>query len=148
MAQLNAVGARRAHVAAMLVAMLCLHIAEVRAADTPAAAAMPAAAAPPAGQYHIDKSHASLILRVSHLGFSLYTTRFSRFDAKLSFDPNNLPASKVVATIEAASLEMDAAPQACLDIVRGPQFLDVAKFPQIVFQSERVRMTGAKSMAI
>ena len=29
-----------------------------------------------------------------------------------------------------------------------PQLLDTTKFPQIVFQSERVRMTGAKSMEI
>lgn len=36
----------------------------------------------------------------------------------------------------------------CLDIVKGSQFLDTAKFPQIVFKSERVRMTGARSMEI
>jgi polyisoprenoid-binding protein YceI len=48
---------------------------------------MPTAAPPPAGQYHLDKSHASLQLRVSHMGFSTYTTRFSRFDAELTFDP-------------------------------------------------------------
>ncbi|HWX79837.1 MAG TPA: YceI family protein [Steroidobacteraceae bacterium] len=104
--------------------------------------------APPAGQYQLDKSHASLQLRVSHLGFSTYTTRFSRFDAELTFDPNNIPASKVVATIDAASLELEAAPQMCLDIVKGPQFLDVAKFSKIVFRSEKIRMTGAKSMVI
>jgi polyisoprenoid-binding protein YceI len=36
----------------------------------------------------------------------------------------------------------------CLDIVKGPQFLDVAKFSKIVFRSEKIRMTGAKSMVI
>jgi polyisoprenoid-binding protein YceI len=104
--------------------------------------------APPAGPYHLDKSHASLQLRVSHLGFSTYTTRFSRFDAELTFDPNNIPASTVVATIDAASLELDAAPQICLDIVKGPNFLDVAKFSKIVFRSDKIRMSGAKSMVI
>jgi polyisoprenoid-binding protein YceI len=102
----------------------------------------------PAGQYHIDKSHASIQLRVSHLGFSIYTTRFSRFDAELTFDPSNIPASKVVATIESSSLELDAAPAVCFDIVKGPQMLDTAKFPKIVFRSQKVRMTGAKSMEI
>lgn len=105
-------------------------------------------AAPPAGTYKLDKSHASLVLRASHMGFSIYTTRFSRFDSELTFDPKNLPASKVVATIDAASFEMDAAPQMCLDIMKGPQMLDTAKFPQIVFKSESVRMTGAESMEI
>jgi polyisoprenoid-binding protein YceI len=113
-----------------------------------AAGTSPPPAPPPAGQYQIDKSHASLSLRVNHMGFSTYTTRFSRFDAALTFDPSNIPASKVVTTIDAASIEMDAAPQMCLDIVKGPQLLDTAKFAQIVFKSERVRMTGAKSMEI
>jgi polyisoprenoid-binding protein YceI len=118
------------------------------AAEPAAPPAMPPMAAPPAGQYQLDKSHASLQLRVSHLGFSTYTTRFSRFDAEMTFDPQNIPASKVVVTIDATSLELDAAPQMCLDIVRGPKFLDVAKFSTIVFRSEKVRMTGAKSMEI
>ncbi len=117
------------------------------ASAAPAATA-PAPAPAPAGQYQLDKAHASLQLRVSHLGFSTYTTRFSRFDAQLTFDPNNLPASKLTASIDAASLEMDAAPQMCIDIVKGTQFLDVAKFPKIVFRSEKIRMTGAKSFAI
>jgi polyisoprenoid-binding protein YceI len=103
---------------------------------------------PPAGEYKLDKSHASLILRASHMGFSTYTTRFSRFDAQLTFDPKNLAASKVVTTIDAASFEMDAAPQMCLDIMKGPQMLDTAKFPQIIFKSEKVTSTGPKSMDI
>jgi polyisoprenoid-binding protein YceI len=118
------------------------------AAESAAPPAMPPVTAAPAGQYQLDKSHASLQLRVSHLGFSTYTTRFSRFDTELSFDPSNIPASKVVTTIDASSLEMDAAPAVCLDIVKGPQMLDTAKFPKIIFRSEKVRMTGAKSMEI
>lgn len=110
--------------------------------------AMPAVTAPQAGQYQIDKAHTSLLLRVSHLGFSTYTTRFSHFDSDLTFDPKNITASKVVTTIDASSFEMDAAPQMCLDIVKGSKFLDVAKYPKIVFRSGKVRMTGAKSFEI
>jgi polyisoprenoid-binding protein YceI len=118
------------------------------AAELTAPPAMSTLATAPAGQYQLDKSHASLQLRVSHLGFSTYTTRFSRFDAELRFDPAKPAAALVLATIDAASLEMDAAPAECLNIVRGPQFLDTAKFPKIDFRSDRVRMTGAKSMLI
>jgi polyisoprenoid-binding protein YceI len=117
-----------------------------QAAETAAPPAMPPMA--PAGQYQLDKAHASLLMRVSHLGFSTYTTRFSRYDAQLTFDPSNIPASKLVTTIDASSFEMDAAPQVCFDIMKGPQMLDTVKFPQIVFKSERIRMTGAKSMEI
>jgi polyisoprenoid-binding protein YceI len=104
--------------------------------------------APPAGAYKLDKAHASIVLRASHMGFSTYTTRFSRFDANLTFDHKDLPASKVVATIDTSSFEMDAAPQMCLDIMKGSQMLDTAKYPQITFKSESVRMTGVKSMEI
>jgi polyisoprenoid-binding protein YceI len=119
-----------------------------RAAESAPASAMLPMAPPPAGAYRLEKSHASLVLRASHLGFSNYTTRFSRFDTDLTFDPSNLAASKVVTTIDASSFEMDAAPQTCLAIMKGPQMLDTVRFPQIVFESESVRMTGAKSMEI
>jgi polyisoprenoid-binding protein YceI len=118
------------------------------AVEAPATPPAPSPAPPPAGEYHLDKAHASLVLRASHMGFSTYTTRFSRFDAQLTFDPGNIAASTVVTTIESASFEMDAAPQMCLDIMKGPQMLDTAKFPQIVFRSQKVRMTGARSMEI
>jgi polyisoprenoid-binding protein YceI len=104
--------------------------------------------APPSGEYKLDKSHASLILRASHMGFSTYTTRFSRFDADLSFDPKKPSASKVLTTIDASSFEMDAAPQMCLDIMKGSQMLDTAKFPLIIFKSDKVTTTGPKSMDI
>jgi len=107
-----------------------------------AAESAPPPAMAPAGQYQIDKSHASVLLRVNHLGFSTYTTRFSRFDAELTFDPSNIPASKVVTTIDASSFEMDAAPQECIGIVKGPQMLDTVKFPQIVFKSQPLSLTA------
>lgn len=140
--------ASRRLAASSVAVLLGVYGAMSHAADSSAPPAMPPTAAPPAGVYQIDKSHASLQLRVSHMGFSTYTTRFSHFDATLTFDPNNIPASKLVATVDAASLEMDAAPKMCVDIVQGPQFLDTKKFPQIVFRSEKIRMTGAKSFEI
>jgi polyisoprenoid-binding protein YceI len=134
----------RVLVAALVAATMGVHNGLSQAAES----AGPPAAAPPAGAYKLDKSHASLVLRANHMGFSTYTTRFSRFDADLTLDPRNLSASRVVTTIDASSFEMDAAPQMCLDIMKGPQMLDTAKFPQIVFKSEKIRMTGAKSMEI
>jgi polyisoprenoid-binding protein YceI len=140
--------ALRAFVTALVATLLGLHSGASHATESAGPPAMAPTAAPPAGAYKLDKSHASLILRASHMGFSTYTTRFSRFDADLALDPRNLSASKVVTTIDASSFEMDAAPQMCLDIMKGPQMLDTAKFPQIVFKSDEVRVTGAKSMEI
>src|SRR5215831_6601101 len=120
----------RAFVAAMVVALFGLQSGGLSlAAESAGSPAMAPLAAPPAGAYRLDKAHASLVLRASHLGFSTYTTRFSRFDSDLTFDPKNLSASKVVTTIDAISFEMDAAPQMCVDIMKGSQMLDTAKFP-------------------
>jgi polyisoprenoid-binding protein YceI len=127
---------------------LLIFVAGSATAGESAPPAMPALAPAPAGQYQLDKSHASLVLRVNHLGFSTYTTRFSRFDARLTFDPAKPSAAQVVTTIDAKSLALDDAPAQCNGIVQGPQFLDSAKFPTIVFRSQSVRMTGEKSMEI
>ena len=123
----------------VLMGVLSLHSGRARPADS---------AEPPAGAYKLDKAHASLVLRASHMGLSTYTTRFSRFNSELTFDPRNIPASKVVTTIDASSFQMDAAPKMCLDIMKGPQMLNTAKFPRITYKSDEIRMTGAKSMEI
>jgi polyisoprenoid-binding protein YceI len=138
----------RVLVAVLVAATMGVHSGLSQATESAGPPAMAPMAAPPAGTYKLDKSHASLVLRAIHMGFSTYTTRFSRFDADLTLDPRNLSSSRVVTTIDASSFEMDAAPQMCLDIMKGPQMLDTAKFPQIVFKSEKIRMTGAKSMEI
>jgi polyisoprenoid-binding protein YceI len=138
-------GAR--HLAAAVGIMLLLEAGLSQAADTAMPAAAPVAP-PPAGQYHLDKSHASLVLRVSHFGFSNYTTRFTRFESELTFDPNDLAASRVVTTIDTASLATDAWPTKCIEIMNGPQLLDATKYPQIVFKSGKIQMTGAKTMKI
>jgi polyisoprenoid-binding protein YceI len=105
-------------------------------------------APPPAGQYKVDPSHASVELRVSHMGFSTFTTRFTHFEAALTFDPVNIPASKVVTIIDTDSIELDSWPQQCIDILKGPQLLNVQKFPHIEFKSEHIKMTGPKTMQI
>ena len=105
----------------------------------------------PAGAYTLDKSHASLIFRVSHLGFSNYTARFKRFDAQLQFDPANLAASSVTATVDARSLETDFPDPAKLDFnaqLQNDQWLDTAKFPEMTFRSTSVEVTAPNKVRI
>ena len=59
-------------------------------------------AAAPAGEYVLDKNHASVIARVKHLGLSNFTIRFDNLDASYTFDPKNPAASKVQATVDAS----------------------------------------------
>lgn len=122
-------------------------------APQPAAAAPPANVAPdvPAGAYTLDKAHASLLFRVDHLGFSNYTARFKRFDAKLQFDPANLAQSSVTATVDTASLETDYPEPTKHDFngqLTSEQWLSGAKFPQMTYQSTKVEVTGPNTVRI
>ena len=83
----------------------------------------------PAGDYTLDKAHASLTVRVNHLGFSHYTTRFLRFDARLQFDPGSPAQSGVTATIDPRSIET---PYSNLnDVLQKTEWLDSAQFPEM-----------------
>jgi polyisoprenoid-binding protein YceI len=117
----------------------------------PAAATQPAPVDVPAGAYTLDRSHASLIFRVDHLGFSNYTARFKHFDAQLQFDPANLGASSVTVTVDPRSIETDYPDVAKHDFnaqLQGEEFLDVAKYPEMTFRSTAVEITGPRTMRI
>ena len=66
----------RVLVAALVAATLGLLSGLSQAAESAGPPAMAPMAAPPAGAYKLDKSHASLVLRANHMGFSTYTTLF------------------------------------------------------------------------
>jgi polyisoprenoid-binding protein YceI len=116
-----------------------------------AAAAAAAADVVPAGQYRLEPSHASLLFKVDHLGFSNYTARFRRFDATLQFDPARLAASKVRVTVDATSIETDFPDPAKLDFnkeLQGAGWLDAAAHPQMTYRSLRVVPTGGRAFRI
>jgi polyisoprenoid-binding protein YceI len=123
---------------------------------TPQASAQPASAPPPqndapAGAYKLDKAHASLLLRADHLGFSMYTARFTRFDAQLQFDPASIPTSSVTVTVDATSIETDFPDPATHDFnaqLRSEQWLNASQHPQMTFRSTSIEMTGANAMRI
>jgi polyisoprenoid-binding protein YceI len=104
----------------------------------------------PAGDYQMDPAHSSLIFRVDHMGFSKYTLRFRRFDAQLRFDPRNLTATQLSATVEPRSIETDFPdPKYNFNAeLAGPQWLDAAKFPEIAFRTTRVEDLGNQAMRV
>lgn len=113
-----------------------------------ALAAAPPPAQPPAGQYHLDKSHTSVVFRVNHLGFSNYTAAFSRVDGKLQFDPARPAAMKVEATIDPTSLELNAPPPGFHKEMMGKSWFDAARFPTIGFRSTKVTPTGPRTAKV
>ncbi len=102
----------------------------------------PVAVDVPKGIYTLDPPHASLVFKVNHLGFSNYTARFSKFDAKLTIDPKRPAKAQLSATIDPRSLELNAPPAGFLDQLMGEQFFDAAKYPEMTFKSTKVSLTN------
>jgi polyisoprenoid-binding protein YceI len=118
---------------------------------TPALATAAAPAKPPPpGPYSVDMSHASLNFRVSHLGLSHYTARFTKMKAKLAFDPAQPQAQSVTAVIDANSLQTNYPDPAKLnfDAQIEKEFLETSKFPTITFKSTKVDVTGPKTAKV
>jgi polyisoprenoid-binding protein YceI len=102
----------------------------------------------PAGAYTLDKPHASLTFRVSHMGFSNYTAQFKSFDAQLEFDPNNMASSTLTATVDPRSLAVNSPPAGFLDELIGSQFLDAKQFPTMTFKSTKVEALGGNNVRV
>lgn len=100
----------------------------------------------PAGVYALDKYHASVTWKVSHLGLSNYTARFKTLDAEVTFDPADITKSKVTATIDPASVETDFVPTPEKDfnekLAKGEDWLNAGKYPKITFASTKIEVTG------
>jgi polyisoprenoid-binding protein YceI len=109
---------------------------------SPAPAAEPAAKLPPeaAGNYVLDKSHANIIFKLSHLGFSDYIGRFNNFDAKLTLNTTNIAASVVDVTITPASVDTNNAELE--EKLRGEHYFNITQFPEIKFTSTQLRQTA------
>jgi len=106
----------------------------------------------PAGAYKLDPTHASLTWKVSHLGLSNYTARFSKFDAELEFDPANMAGSKLKVTVDPTSLKTDYPFADTKDFDKklsmGEKYFNAGKHPEITFVSTGVEMTGDKTAKV
>ena len=69
-----------------------------------------------------------------------FAGRFTRFDAQIAFDPANLPASQVTASIDTGSaVSGDASRDEALPT---PDWFSVKAFPRAVFKSRRIAAAG------
>ncbi len=96
--------------------------------------------------YGLEKSHADLLFSINHAGFSEKHGEFHDFDATLQCDPAHLEQCRVTVAVKAASIDTGLAKRD--DELRGTQFLDVAKYPEISFVSTHVTPGPAGSLVI
>jgi polyisoprenoid-binding protein YceI len=92
--------------------------------------------------YAIDPQHSSAQFSVRHMTVSNVRGEFSNVSGTVVYDPKDLSASKVDAKIDTATLttrEPDRDKH-----LKSPDFFDVAKFPQMTFQSKEFIKNGDK----
>ena len=103
-----------------------------QAAEAPAAPTTSLADAP-GGKYLLDKTHASIVFSISHLGFSQYKGRFNDFDATLFLDKTGIEKSGVKVTVDVASVDTN---NTTLEgKLRSDTFFDTKKYPEASFNS-------------
>lgn len=103
----------------------------------------------PSGLYKLDNTHASLVWKVNHMGLSNYTARFTKFDADLMLDTQDIEKSKIRVTIDPSSIKTDY-PNADkkdfdAELVENAGWFNAKQFPQITFKSNKVEKTGDKT---
>ena len=103
----------------------------------------------PAGDYQVDLSHASVVWKVSHLGLSGYVARFVDFDANIAFDPSDIEASKVNASINPMSIETGYPNAAEKDfdniLATDKGWFNATEFASIDFVSTKIEMTSERT---
>lgn len=90
----------------------------------------------PAGEYVLDPHHASLLVKIPHMGFSNYTMRFDKLDGRFTYDPANWTATQVTITVDPTSINTG---QSSFDkTIAGPEYFNAGKYPAITFVSHGV----------
>jgi polyisoprenoid-binding protein YceI len=87
-------------------------------------------------QWEIDPSHSSVQFAVRHMMVSNVRGEFTKVSGTVDIDSRDLSRSSVHVVIDAASISTRDEQRD--QHLRSPDFLDVANFPTIEFQSRRV----------
>ncbi len=121
---------------AMCVAMVAL------ALTLSAALADPASAAPET--YTFDKDHTEIRFSWEHLGLSRQSGRFQDISGEVVFDREKPEESRIDVRIPLRSLSTGVS---ALDdvLLKSPDYLNAAQYPEIAFKSREVIMTTAKT---
>ena len=104
----------------------------------------------PSGSYSVDLTHASVVWKVSHFGFSTYVGRFNDFSAEIELDSENFEKSSVSVDIKVDSLDTDYPFPEKEDFnkVLAEDWFKSADHPSITFKSTSVSSLNESSFKI
>jgi polyisoprenoid-binding protein YceI len=90
--------------------------------------------------WNIDKSHSEVGFVVRHMMISSVRGRFTKYDADVQVDPDNVSASLVTARIETASV--DTGEEKRDAHLRSADFFDAEQYPTLDFRSTKIERQG------
>ncbi|MBF0387076.1 MAG: YceI family protein [Candidatus Omnitrophica bacterium] len=96
--------------------------------------------------YQVDAAHSSIGFAVKHMMVARVNGVFGDFQGDIKFDPADLPGSKFDFVIKVASIDTrNSGRDAHL---KGADFFNAEKFPDIVFKTKAVARTGEGVYAV
>lgn len=96
--------------------------------------------------WQLDPAHSSAQFAVRHLGISTVRGAFTKVSGTVQYDPADVSKSAMNVTIEANSV--DTRVEARDRDVRGPNLLDVEKYPTLTFKSKKVEPAGKGKLKV
>lgn len=97
-------------------------------------------------QWNLDPAHSSADFTVRHMMVTNVRGSFGNLSGTINFDPENIGASSVEATIDVATINTGVEDRD--NHLRSADFFEVEKYPNITFKSTDVQVTGDNSAKI
>ena len=105
-----------------------------------------AATEPTAQTFALDDTHASIVFKVSHLGFSSVYGMFGASEGKIMWDDANPSKSSFDITVKTDSLNTMNKKRD--DHLKGPDFFNVKQFPAITLKSKSIKKIEGKKYEV
>ena len=99
-----------------------------------------------ADKFVIDPVHTNIGFSVRHMVINSVKGKFTDFSGAIIYDATDITKSSVSVTIKTAGI--DTGNERRDNDLRSPNYLDVAKYPEISFQSSRIEKRGDGYVAI
>ncbi len=93
-----------------------------------------------AGDYKIDPHHASVTVKLSHMGMSFYALRFDGVEGHFAYDSSRPAWTQVSISIDPKSIDTG---DRTFDQLISNRYFEVAKFPSISFTSTKIKSMGS-----
>jgi polyisoprenoid-binding protein YceI len=90
--------------------------------------------------WNIDTTHSGVNFSVRHMVIAKVRGRFTRFSGTLTGDASDLTRAKLVAEVDADSIDTNMADRDAH--LRSADFFDATSFPKLTFSSTRIERAG------